>query len=442
MKEVDLTKGKVASVILSLAIPIMGSSLLQFTYNLIDMIWVGGLGSNAVASIGSTSFYIGLGYSINALVVVGTGIKVSHAIGEKNNEEVQKYINSGILLNALIGIIYVIALIFLGKNLIGFLRLGNLEVENGAYIYMAFNAPVIFLGFFNTFYTRIFNSFGNNNIALKISAIGIIINTILDPILIYTFKLGIVGAAIATFVASIIMFILFYLNSKARINFDLKTKIDLDKIRKIIILGFPMAFQRILFTVVNIIMARLIAVFGSDAIAAQKIGVQIESITFMVIGGLNGAVTSFVGQNYGAKKLKRVINGYRSSIKIGIIYSLMTAFIFIFVPKFLVEIFLKDEDTVMIASRYLQVVAFSQIFSTIEMVSNGLFTGIGRPKIPSLISITFTILRIPIALILIRFYGLDGVWLSIAISSILKGIFSYIAYKYEMRYKLNNYAMS
>lgn len=441
MKQVDLTKGKVASVILSLAIPIMGSSLLQFTYNLIDMIWVGGLGSNAVASIGSTSFYIGLGYSINALVVVGTGIKVSHAIGEQNNEAVRKYINSGVLLNALIGIVYFIVLIFLGKNLIGFLRLGNLEVEKGAYLYMVFNAPIIFLGFFNTFYTRIFNSFGNNKIALKISAIGIIINTVLDPILIYIFKLGIIGAAIGTLFANIVMFILFHLKSDGIIKFDFEAKVDLYKIREIIILGFPMAFQRILFTIVNIIIARLIAIFGSNAIAAQKIGVQIESITFMVIGGLNGAVTSFVGQNYGAKRFERVVQGYRSSIKIGVIYSAITALIFMFMPKLLVEVFLRDEDTVLIASKYLQIVAFSQIFSTIEMVSNGLFTGIGKPKIPAYISIIFTVLRIPMALILIKFYGLDGVWWSIALSSILKGVVSYILYKYKIQYNGNEYVI-
>ena len=439
MKQVDLTKGKVTSVILSLAIPIMTSSLLQFTYNLIDMIWIGGLGSNSVASIGSTSFYIGLGYSINALVIVGTGIKVSHAIGRKNNEEVQKYINAGLLLNVLIGVVYSIVLIFLGKNLIGFLRLGNLEVENGAYLYMLFNAPIIFLGFFNTLYTRIFNSFGNNSIALKISAIGIIINTILDPILIYIFKLGIVGAAIGTLVANIVMFNLFHLNSNGIIKFNLKVKIDLDKIREIIILGAPMSFQRILFTVVNIMIARLIAVFGSDAIAAQKIGLQIESITFMVIGGLNGAVTSFVGQNYGAKKFERVIQGYKSSIKIGVIYSAVTALIFMFMPKLLVEIFLRDENTVLIACRYLQIVAVSQIFSTIEMVSNGLFTGVGKPKIPAYISIIFTILRIPMALILIKLYGLDGVWWSIALSSILKGLISYILYKYKIQYNGREY---
>ena len=77
MKKVDLTQGKVLSVIAALAIPIMGSSLLQFTYNIVDMFWVGGLGSNAVASVGSASFFVGLGYSINTLVVIGAGIKVS-----------------------------------------------------------------------------------------------------------------------------------------------------------------------------------------------------------------------------------------------------------------------------------------------------------------------------------------------------------------------------
>ena len=80
MKKNDLTQGKVINVLTALALPIMGSSLLQFTYNLIDMLWVGGLGSDSVASIGSSSFFIGLGYSINSLVVIGTGIKVSELV--------------------------------------------------------------------------------------------------------------------------------------------------------------------------------------------------------------------------------------------------------------------------------------------------------------------------------------------------------------------------
>ena len=85
MKKVNLTEGKVFKVIFALAIPIMGGSLLQFAYNMVDMLWVGGLGSDAVASIGSASFLIGLGYSINALVVIGTGIKVAQAIGKNDD---------------------------------------------------------------------------------------------------------------------------------------------------------------------------------------------------------------------------------------------------------------------------------------------------------------------------------------------------------------------
>ena len=88
---------------------------------------------------------------------------------------------------------------------------------------------------------------------------------------------------------------------------------------------------------------------------------------------------------------------------------------------------------------YIKIVAFAQIFSAIEMVSNGMFTGLGMPKIPATISIIFTVLRIPMALVLIKYFGVNGVWLSISMSSVLKGIFSYIMYILKVR-KDKNYA--
>lgn len=428
MKKLDLTKGNVTKVILSLAIPIMGSSLLQFSYNLVDMLCVGSLGSNAVASIGSSSFFIGLGYSINALVVIGTGIKVAHAIGSKNDLDIKKYINSGVLLNLIIGLIYCSVLIFGGKVLIGFLKLNNPEVEIKAYWYLAINGPNMVFIFFNTLYTRILNSYGNNKSALKINAIGIVINIILNPIFIYGLKLGVIGSAIATLISNIILFLIFRYRGKHIFIYDFNISIDLDKIKEIIVLGFPMAFQRVLFTLVNIVLARIIAIFGSDAIAAQKIGLQIESITFMIIGGLNGAVASFSGQNFGAKKLDRVLQGYKSSIKIAVIYSIITTMVFIFCPEFLSKIFIRDSSTIKLSSEYLRIIAISQVFSAVEMVSNGLFTGVGEPKIPAYISIIFTTLRIPMALLFVNFIGVSGIWLSISLSSVFKGITAYILY--------------
>lgn len=430
-----MTTGNVMKVITTLALPIIGSSLLQFTYNLVDMLWVGGLGSNAVASVGSSSFFIGLGYSINALVVIGTGIKTAHAIGSKNETVIKGYINAGSFINLVLGLIYAIGLIVLGRGLIDFLGLDNQQVEHESYLYLAVSAPMMFFTFFNLLYTRILNSFGNNKEALKISAIGIVLNIILDPILIYGLELGVVGAAAASLVANISMFIIFLMKYWEIFKFKFDVGISKNHTLDIIKLGFPMAFQRILFTLVNIALAKIIAMFGAEAIAAQKIGLQIESIIFMVIGGLNGAIASFVGQNYGAKKYKRIIEGYNSSWKVGILYSFVAAVLFVSIPNILVEIFVRDKITVLIASDYLKIIALSQIFSAVEMISNGLFTGVGKPKIPATISIIFTVLRIPMALILVKIMGVNGIWLSIALSSIFKGIAAYILYQFSIRRK-------
>lgn len=438
MKKVDMTKGRVMSVIIALALPIMGSSILQFTYNLIDMLWVGRLGSDAVASIGSASFFLGLGYSINALVVIGAGIKTSHAIGAKKEFEVKEYINAGVFINLILASIYSLALIFGGRNFIGFLNLNNRAVENNGYLYLAISGLMMFFTFFNLLYTRILNSYGNNREALKISATGIILNIILDPIFIYGLKMGVVGAAVASLVANMAMFIIFRMKYSDIFKFDFHLGVNKEKVSEIIRLGFPMAFQRILFTLVNILLARIIAMFGSNAIAAQKIALQIEAIIFMVIGGLNGAIASFVGQNYGAGKYKRITEGYKSALKIGLVYSLTAALLFLFIPEVFVKLFIREKATIDIASGYLRIVAVSEIFSTIEMVSNGLFTGIGNPKIPAAISIIFTVLRIPMALILMKFIGLPGIWWSVGLSSILKGMVAYLLYEIKVKVKYIN----
>ena len=148
----------------------------------------------------------------------------------------------------------------------------------------------------------------------------------------------------------------------------------------------------------------------------------------MIIGGLNGAVASFSGQNFGAKKLDRVLQGYKSSIKIAVIYSIITTMVFIFCPEFLSKIFIRDSSTIKLSSEYLRIIAISQVFSALEMVSNGLFTGVGEPKIPAYISIIFTTLRIPMALLFVNFIGVSGIWLSISLSSVFKGITAYILY--------------
>ncbi|MGL4335978.1 MAG: MATE family efflux transporter [Turicibacter sp.] len=432
MKKVDLTQGKVFGVLLALALPIMGSSVFQLTYNLVDMLLVGQLGSDAVAAIGSSSFLISLGYAINACIVVGTGIKVSHAVGRKNEVEQKEYINAGFRLNVFIGISFSAILIFCGRSFISFLEIDNVFVQKNAYYYLIISAPMVFFAFINFWYTRLYNSYGNNKSALKISAIGVIINIILDPIFIYGFKLGVFGAGLATLIANATMTCLFYYKSRDSIELDIKLKIAKDKYMEIIRLGFPMSLQRFLFTLVNILLAKMIASFGSDAIAAQKIGLQIESITYMVIGGLNGAIAGFVGQNYGAKQFKRIKDGVNVAMLAGISYAVLTTIVFNIYPEILAGLFVKETETIRIAANYLRIVGLSQIFMALEIISNGTFTGLGIPKIPATISIVFTILRIPMAWIFIHLIGLNGIWLSIALSSVLKGLIALVMYRIKV----------
>lgn len=429
----DLTKGSVFKILMSLALPLIGSSLLQFTYNLLDMFFVGKLGSSAIASIGTASFISGLGYALQAFVVIGTGIKVSHTLGKKEEYQTNGYISTGLRINLYVGIFYCLMVLFLGENMIGFFHLNNEWVERNAQLYLLISGPTLFFAFYNALYTRILGSFGDNYTALKVNSVGIILNIILDPILIYRFKLGVVGAGLASLIGTFVVFVLFYYKTKHLFKIPWFGKVNQQYGKEIVNLGLPMTMQRILFTVVNILLARQVASFGAYAIAAQKIGFQIESVSLMVLGGLNGATASFVGQNYGAKAYKRIHEGYFKAIVMGILYTLPITALFVGTPEILAGFFVTDTDTIQIASNYLRYIGMTLGFAAIEMISNGTFSGLGLPKIPATISMVLTVLRLPLALYFTKFMGVNGIWFTIALTSFLKGIIAFSIYHFRIR---------
>ncbi|MGL5615113.1 MAG: MATE family efflux transporter [Sarcina sp.] len=436
MKKVDLTTGNVFKVIIALALPIMGSSFLQMSYGFINMLWVGHLDSDAIAEVGTSSFFVALGYAINSLVVVGAGVKIAHAIGEKKQHEINQYINVGLVINIIIGVLYAIILFLFGKYLIGFFDFGDAKVRKDAYIYLAMNGPILILAFFNMLFSRILGSFGNNKTALKIGAAGIILNMILDPVLIYGLHMGIFGAAIATLLGNLLMTILYIVIKGSPFRYYSKEGIDFEKVKIVFKIGTPIAIQRTLFTLVNIVLGRFISVFGADAIAGQRVGIQLESLNYRVMGGLNGAMSSYVGQNYGAKKIGRIKEGYIKTVIVGTVYGLFVAALFMGLSKELVEIFIPRTpstiNTIKIASSYLFILGISQPFSAIEIISNGMFTGVGLPKIPAKISIICTVLRIPVAIVLMKYFGVNGIFISISLSSVVKGVIVVIAYRVKI----------
>lgn len=424
MKTIDLTTGQVQRVIVALALPLVGSSLLQFTYSLVDMFWVGALGSDAVASIGAASFYIMLGQAIQSLIVVGAGIKVSQAVGQRDQALIQRYVRAGRRMNLGLGLLFVTVLAAFGQALIGFLNMDAPAVEQLAYSYLLVSAPMLIFSFFNLLFARLFSAYGNTTTAMRINATGVTLNMILSPLFIYPLGLGVVGAGLATLVANVVMFGFFW--HRARTLFDWKETVEPNRTdyREILRLGFPMATQRVLFTVISIFLARMIGSYGTEAIAAQRIGLQIESIAYMMIGGLNGAIASYTGQNLGARKVDRVHEGYRVTTRLGILYTGLITLVFLFVPNVLIGLFVDDPTTIDIGANYLRIIGISLIFASLEMIGNGYFSGLGLPKIPATISIVFTVARIPLALALEPYLGIDAIWWSIALSSIIKGLVS------------------
>ncbi|WP_215114959.1 MATE family efflux transporter [Exiguobacterium sp. s70] len=424
MKTIDLTTGQVQRVIVALALPLVGSSLLQFTYSLVDMFWVGALGSDAVASIGAASFYIMLGQAIQSLIVVGAGIKVSQAVGRRDQALIQRYVRAGRRMNLGLGLLFVTVLAAFGQALIGFLNMDAPAVEQLAYSYLLVSAPMLIFSFFNLLFARLFSAYGNTTTAMRINATGVTLNMILSPLFIYPLGLGVVGAGLATLVANVVMFGFFW--HRARVLFDWEETVEPNRTdyREILRLGFPMATQRVLFTVISIFLARMIGSYGTEAIAAQRIGLQIESIAYMMIGGLNGAIASYTGQNLGARKVDRVHEGYRVTTRLGILYTGLITLVFLFVPNVLIGLFVDDPTTIDIGANYLRIIGISLIFASLEMIGNGYFSGLGLPKIPATISIVFTVARIPLALALEPYLGIDAIWWSIALSSIIKGLVS------------------
>lgn len=210
----DLTSTPIRNTIIKLALPIIGSSLLLVAYGIIDMLWIGRMGSEAVAAVGTAAFFINLGIGLNAIIVVGTGIRVAHRLGEKNIEEAENIIDTGFFINAIIFLIYLVLTLIFKNYIISFFRFNNLNIEKMVSEYLIVTAFGIIFKFSNFMFVSIFNSFGDSKTPFKINCVGVLLNVVLDPLFIFTFEMGVIGAGVATVLAEGINTFIFYKYSK------------------------------------------------------------------------------------------------------------------------------------------------------------------------------------------------------------------------------------
>ena len=440
----NLTQGPIIPTLIGLAVPAIGMSFVQMAYSMIDMMWLGRTGSVAVAAVGTAGFFIWFGQSVHTTTKMGAEIAVAQEIGKGDSAKAGLYAGNAIFIGLIMATIYGAMTWLLAPELIAFFDLAEPDVNEMAIAYLrviSISAPFYYL---NPTLSGIFTGAGNTKLSFKVTAIGLLLNIIIDPLFIFGFgpipALGATGAAIATVIAQLLvtsLFLLLIYQGRSVMPPSLKAlRLDRQRVKRLLKLGVPVAANTALFTCFSIAIAKIVSQWGALPIAVQSIGAQIEALSWMTASGFATALGAFVGQNYGANQWDRIRKAFFTTIVMSVILGALVTLVLCLLGEEIFGLFIPEEEAIKLGGSYLLILAASQIFMCIEISTSGAFYGIGRSVPPSLISILFTGMRIPLALLLsgsLVGLGLFGVWWSVSLSSIFKGTLLFFWFNWILR---------
>jgi putative MATE family efflux protein len=418
----------------------MATSFMQMAYNLTDMFWMGRLSSASVAAVGTAAMYLWLSMAFVMIGRMGAEIGVSQYMGKGDEEGAKRFANNAFWVAVCLSIVYTAVMILARKPLIAFFNIEDMQVVTEAERYLAVSALSLPFIFLHNIFTGVFNGFGNTKLPFYINAFGLVVNIFLSPVLIFSFVweaggfsitlgagLGITGAALGTVIASLVNLALKLWAMKRYRGRPFEAyryfvRPCVNTVKQIFKWGTPVAVESMLFTFLFMVVARLIADFGTSAIAAHRVGYQVEAIAYLVGGGFASAMTAYMGQNFGASQVNRMRTGYHLGIlAMGIYGAVMAAFLF-FLAEPLIGIFLSHPQEIKMGGDYLRVFSLTQILGCMEGVSAGAFRGQGQTVKPSIVSITSNVLRVIFAYAAVRIWGLNGIWYGIALSVTIRSL--------------------
>ena len=431
--EGNLTKGPILKTLTKLAIPIMASSFLGTLYNITDMAWIGLLGAKAVAGVGVGGMFTWLSQGLVSLARMGGQVQVAQHIGRREQEEAHGYAQAAVQMSALLGILFAAVVLILLKPLIGFFKLEDAEALAAAFSYTKIACGLIMFSFLSLTLTGLYTAQGDSKTPFAANLVGLAVNMILDPVLILgpgPFpRLGVTGAAIATVTAQfIVMSILvmrIFVTKKENVlkGIQLFEKIQPKYVRGICKIGIPTALQGMAYCMISMVLTRMVSGFGAEAIATQRVGGQIESVSWNTADGFGAALNAFIGQNYGAGKMDRVKKGYRASLITVGVWGLFITLLFVCFPEQISGVFFHEPTAIATAVGYMIIIGYSEAFMSVELMTVGALSGLGKTHLCSVISITLTSTRIPLAILLSgTALGLLGIWWALTATSVVKGI--------------------
>ena len=431
-KTLELGSKPVGKLLFQYALPAIIAMTASSLYNMVDSIFIGqGVGALAISGLAVTFPFMNLSAAFGAAVGVGASSYISVKLGQKDYAKAQRVLGNTVTLNVIIGIVFsVVSLLFLDPILFFFGASEQTVPFAREYMVIILLGNVITHMYFGM--NAVLRAASKPREAMYITMFTVVLNTLLDPLFIYTFRLGIAGAAYATIISQLVAFLWqMRLFTDKRELLHLRRgiyRLDRRIVGNIIAIGMsPFSMNACACLIVIFINNNLLRYGGDLAVGAYGIANRIAFIFIMINMGVNQGMQPIAGYNYGAQKLDRLMRVLKLAMIAGTCVTTTGFLVAEFLPELCVTLFTTDATLASMSVNALRVMMAAMPIVGYQMVITNFFQSIGMAKISILLSLSRQLLLLlPLLLVLPPIIGLDGVWMSMPVSDSLSALFALV----------------
>ena len=432
-----LTVGPVSGSILSMMLPMALGILVMIGNGLVDAYFIGQLGYAQLAAV-SYAFPV---WFVAAGIVMGLGTGTSSVlsrfIGASDTKSVKQIATHSMILAVLAGAVVTAIGLLSIESLFGLLG-ANEETMPFVKSYMTiYYWGSLFLGI-PFIGNSILRANGDAKTPSLLVAFSAIVNAVLDPILIFGWfgfpEMGVAGAALASVVSTVafllasLWVLIFRDNLLTSIGHSLSSMISSWK--QVLHVGLPAIASNLIAPVSSALVTALVSTYGQEAVAAYGLAGRIEALVIVLLMALGGATAPYVGQNYGAKKFDRLVDGFKFSARFALFYSIFCIVLLYFISSTLLGVFTDNEDVIRLAMIQLMICPWGYGFLGIASICNGSFNAFARPLPAMTISISRTlVIYVPLAYLLAYYFGFQGIHIAQVLANIFAGCVAIVWYR-------------
>lgn len=401
-KPVDMTKGDPVKVIIAFTIPMLIGNVAQQLYNTADSIIVGRfVGDNALAAVGSAGPILNLMLVLFMGIATGASIMVSQYFGSRKREELSRTIGVCITMTLIASLFIMAAGPLITKPLLRLLNTPE-SIMDWCYQYLV----IIFIGMAGgglyNILSGVLRGLGDSVSALIYLLVATVLNIVLDLVFVAWFRMGVAGVAWATIIAQFVSAALSLLKlTRMTELFDMKKEYLIPEkfyVNRLVRLGLPSGITQAIFSMSMIVVQSLTNSFGEMFIAANVIVMRIDGFVMLPAFSFGSAMTTYAGQNIGARQMDRVLEGAKKGTLVAMgISAVLTAIILVF-GRHLMAIFTSTQELITLSNNMMRIIAVGYVLMEVTQCLSGIMRGAGDTMTPMWISIISSVLlRVPLA---------------------------------------------